>query len=119
MDIKFPIEEDSISGFSRVDAARSAKQKLKNIILTNPGERVMLPNFGVGLKQYLFSNIQNGILENNGAIKQSIISQVSLYAPEIKISSVDVKQEDDSNFLRVSVNYSVNNFFSDTLEIVL
>lgn len=118
MDIKFPIEENDISGFSRVDTARSAKQKLKNIILTNPGERVMIPNFGVGLKQYLFSNIQNGNIQNSEDIRQRIISQVSRYSPDIRINSVEIV-ENYENSIKVSVFYSVSNFFNDTLEIVL
>ena len=31
-------------------------QNLKMVILTNPGERVMDPLFGVGISRYLFEN---------------------------------------------------------------
>jgi phage baseplate assembly protein W len=59
MDIKFPLVENDISVFERADLVQTARQKLKNIVLTNPGERVMLPNFGVGIKRYLFSQNSN------------------------------------------------------------
>ena len=31
------------------------RQNLKMLLLTNPGERIMMPNFGVGIRTYLFS----------------------------------------------------------------
>ena len=33
------------------------KQNIKNIILTNPGERVMDPDFGVGVSRFLFEQV--------------------------------------------------------------
>ena len=30
------------------------QQNLKMVLLTSPGERIMDPNFGVGMKRYLF-----------------------------------------------------------------
>ena len=32
----------------------TVKQNLKMLMLTTPGERIMLPNFGAGLIKYLF-----------------------------------------------------------------
>ena len=120
MDIKFPLVENDVSGFERVDIAGSAKQKLKNIVLTNPGERVMLPNFGVGLKRYLFSNNANGTPVESGQVdlKQNIIRQISQYAPEIAVVSVDIVTNEQDYVMKVSIKYNVRNVFSDTLEIV-
>jgi len=119
MDIKFPIEENDISGFSRVDVIKSAKQKLKNIILTNPGERIMLPNFGVGIKRYLFSQLPNGekTVRNASELKTRILNQVSQYAPNIGIVSIDVEVLEDYK-ASIKIVYNVNNLVSDTLEIV-
>ncbi|HAW79930.1 MAG TPA: hypothetical protein DCX27_09605, partial [Balneola sp.] len=41
----------------------SIQQNFKNILLTSKGERVMLPNFGVGLRSFLFSNFTPSLLE--------------------------------------------------------
>ena len=119
MDIKFPIEENDISGFSRVDIVASAKQKLKNIILTNPGERVMIPNFGVGLKRYLFSQLPNGerTVRDASELKARILNQTSQYAPNIGIVSIDVMVTEEYK-VNIKIVYNVNNMVSDTLEIV-
>ena len=43
------------------------KQNFKNLILTAPGERIMDPNFGVGIRNFLF--------ENDGELLYSGISE--------------------------------------------
>ena len=47
-----------------------ARQNLKIIILTNPGERVMDPLFGVGLQRYLFEN-------QSSTLTSSILGRIS------------------------------------------
>ena len=42
----------------------NARQNLKNLILTIPGERVMNSDFGVGFSSLLFENSNNQIIED-------------------------------------------------------
>ena len=57
LSIKTPIVYDSTDGFAmNKTLPELVRQNLKMLILTNPGERVMDPNFGVGINRYLFSN---------------------------------------------------------------
>ena len=52
---KLPLTLNPINGFENNQTVPSVVlQNLKMIILTSPGERIMDPNFGVGIKQYLF-----------------------------------------------------------------
>jgi phage baseplate assembly protein W len=119
MDIKFPLVENDISVFERADLVQTARQKLKNIVLTNPGERVMLPNFGVGIKRYLFSqNSEQNFINVSSDIQRRISDQVNQYAQNLSIVSVNIDNKDE-NTLNVRIVYNVNNLFSDTLEIVV
>ena len=60
--IKTPITFDSGDGFTMLKTLPEVvKQNLKMLILTNPGERVMDPNFGVGIQKFLFSNFSENI----------------------------------------------------------
>ena len=59
----------------------------------------MLPDFGAGLRRFLFNNLnQSTSLE----IKSEIESQVKKYLPFIKIEEVDV-YEDSSNLNKLTV----------------
>ena len=53
------------------DVLQAMEQNLKNLVLTSPGERVMDPLFGVGLKNFLFE--QNVEFNDTNKIKGLII----------------------------------------------
>ena len=60
--VAIPLLKSSNDGFQMLKTIQATvKQNLKMIILTNPGERIMDPDFGVGIKTYLFSNFNEGI----------------------------------------------------------
>jgi len=61
------------------------RQNLKNVLLTNPGERIMDINFGVGLNSFLFEQ-DSEILYSK--ITGRINEQVSKYLPYVKILDV-------------------------------
>ena len=52
--VKLPLEIDPRDGpyASIDDLTEVVRQNFKNLILTVPGERVMLPDFGVGLLSF-------------------------------------------------------------------
>jgi phage baseplate assembly protein W len=81
------------------------KSNLVNLLLTSVGERVMNPNFGCELKRFVFE----GINENNiSDLKVSINNSISLYIPEITVSSIDVISNKDSNLIDITVSYVLN-----------
>jgi len=71
------------------------KQNLKMLLLTIPGERMMDPLFGVGIKQYLF---EMNDTETYGRIGNDIRIQVSKYLPFIEINDILITggADDDS-----------------------
>jgi len=56
--VKLPLSRDPESGYKLNKTLKQvARQNLKMLVLTAPGERIMIPEFGVGLRNYLFENI--------------------------------------------------------------
>lgn len=82
------------------------KQNLRMLVLTDRGERIMLPNFGVGLRRFLFNNFsQTTKIE----IESAIIEQVKRYMPFVSIQSVDVLEDtNDINKLVVQISFYVS-----------
>ena len=62
-----------------------AKSNLLNVLLTEPGERVFLPNFGVGIRQLLFENNPDTTY-----IKEKIDNQLKTHVVEIELMDVEV-----------------------------
>ena len=73
--VALPIQRDSADGFRMLkDFRKLIAQNLKMLVLTNPGERVMEPEFGVGMKRYLFQNFsENVYAEIDGKIREQIL----------------------------------------------
>ncbi len=85
------------------EIAQLAKQNLKMIILTSPGERTWNPDFGVGAKRALFehkSRVQS-YLNNN------IRQQVAKYAPYITIRGISFNSDDDYNSATITINFII------------
>ena len=73
------------------------------LLLTVPGERVMDPLYGVGLKRYLFKNFTQITFSE---IDTRIREQVSIYMPALQINEIEFTGSDfDSNSLVVRISY--------------
>ena len=74
------------------------------LLLTNPGERIMVPDYGVGLSQYLFSNYGD---DTEGKIRTAIFKQTSIYLPVINIQNILMRDTDPGrNVLSIKIYYS-------------
>jgi len=106
LNVKLPITRNDVDGFTMIKDLKSLlNQNLKMIILTNPGERVMDPNFGVGINAYLFENFNNSIYTD---IRNRILEQVSVYLPVITIDSITFDgSNEEQNLLGISISYSI------------
>lgn len=93
------------------------KQNLKMIVLTNPGERIMMQNFGVGLRHLLFEQDQKGMEES---IRTKIYDQTGKYLPVVDIVDVLVERNDgnvrspeDNYTVRVKIFYDIPELMDD------
>jgi len=103
---KIPLALDSESGYALTKTLKAnIKQNLKMLVLTNPGERVFIPNFGVGVKSFLFESVGQ---ETFSAIDNKIREQVSLYMPFLNIERVQFMQSDlDASKINIKITYTV------------
>ena len=100
--VAFPLDEvNMFKGTTTVK--EQVKSNLINLLLTEQGERVNEPNFGVGLKKLLFE--QNINKEN---LEEKINFQVNFYIPEITLISVSVGSIDDENKVYLTISYRFN-----------
>lgn len=112
-----PLQKDNTDGFYSLTKtlADNVKQNFKNLILTSPGERVMISDFGVGIRNYLFEN-NTTILQNEISVK--ISEQVSTYMPFLRIENLEfIDQNEQMIGLRIFYSVPSQNFF-DMFEIV-
>ncbi len=104
---KLPLFKDSTEGtyIMNHSAKESIAQDLKMLVLTNPGERMMNPSYGVGLKHLLFSQNTEDL---ESEIKEKITSQVANYMSFISIEDIQVQTSEVSeNGLYIILKYYI------------
>tara|TARA_R100000808_G_C2094221_1_gene113477 strand:+ start:264 stop:557 length:294 start_codon:yes stop_codon:yes gene_type:complete len=79
------------------------------LVLTMPGERVMLPGFGVGLYGFLFEQINEDTFSN---ITEKIVEQVGFYMPAVNLEEIKFVTSDEDralafNEVQVSIKYNI------------
>lgn len=106
-----PLTLDPITGYKMLDNIKDVvKQNFKMLILTNPGERIMLPDFGIGMYTFLFEQ-DNPLLYQR--IQQRIQTQTAKYLPFITVQDVQFdSMETNSEYtenrtLKVTVTYYI------------
>ena len=109
--VSLPLTYDSVDGPYELNKNLRdvVKQNLKNLVLTSPGERVMLPDFGVGARRFLFEP-NTGLVFSD--LKSKITSQVTKYLPFIQLEDLIVltSEQDASlspNSARLILKYNI------------
>ena len=100
--VAFPFNADAV--FNQTFTQKEqVKSNLINVLLTEPGERVNLPDFGVGLKNLLF---ETTIDTTN--LEARIDNQVQIYIPEITLISAETDFSPDEHILYIKITYRYN-----------
>jgi phage baseplate assembly protein W len=103
-----PLSTSAIDGaFSMlVDPKEAIKQNLRFLILTAPGERIRIPDFGVGIRNYLFENYTPQL---EAQIINKIQEQARIYMPYIAITDIIFNTENiDNSQIGLAIEYSID-----------
>jgi phage baseplate assembly protein W len=85
---------------SRQEDDRLIKNDILQLLLTVPGERVMRPDFGVPLRNFVFEHSIGSDLEILGA---DIVEALTRQEPRVTVDEVTVIPDDNRNGLQVRV----------------
>ena len=95
--------------------AENTKQNIKNVILTSPGERVMIPDFGVGIRRFLF---ENDTPEASAELRSRILTQLATYMPSVVVKELEVFTVEQ--VLNIKLVYFISGILSnDVLDLSL
>jgi len=85
------------------------KNNLKQLLTTQPGERILLPDFGCNLRQFLFQPLDSITIER---IKRQVITSItkyltSVYIQDIKVEELDEIGPDNNQVINVKLRIKV------------
>ena len=95
-----PLNEDLIALKDRTAIARA----LKNIVLTGRGEKFFSPDFGSGVSESLFENLDEVTAL---AIRDEIEFSIINYEPRVDLVDVEVIPDYDGNQYYVVITYII------------
>jgi phage baseplate assembly protein W len=105
-----PLVLDKRDGYAMNKSIKDVvKQNFRMLLLTSPGERIMIPNFGVGLRRFLFEPLDR---QQFGRVESRVMDQVNTYMPFLTITDINFLTAEESpslgsNTLSISVKYSI------------
>jgi phage baseplate assembly protein W len=109
----FPIAPGLDDEIDMVSDADDIRESIRIILETDPGERVMRPDFGAGLRRMVFEPINTSTM----ALAQHRVQEALVaWEPRIDVQDVVVTAEDAaSGVLRIRIDYVIratNTFYN-------
>jgi phage baseplate assembly protein W len=92
-------------GFAWVSDAEAVEQAIRSLLLTEPGERLRRPDYGVGLRRWLFAN---NTLELRTQIARAIEDSLTRDEPRIRLQAVEVNSDSSQpTVLTIAIAYEI------------
>lgn len=83
----YPITKHPRGFFRTQEGVDQVKSDLLVLLLTEPGERVMLPEFGTSLKKFLFEQNDSVVYQQ---VREEIARAISTWEPRIAVQDIYV-----------------------------
>jgi uncharacterized protein len=99
---RFPFRPDTNGAMTSVGGMELIRQSITIILDTEPGERIMLPSFGCGLRRYL---MEPNALSTRTAMAEDITTALRLWEPRIRLVNVAVTPDKDPSLVWIDIAY--------------
>ncbi len=84
------------------EGAEKVRQSIRLILETEPGERIMRPTFGCGLRRYL---MKPNTASTRALIERDVSDAIANWEPRITLQQVSVTPGDDPALIFIVISY--------------
>jgi phage baseplate assembly protein W len=114
------VRKDLFPNLVNADVSRrideeSVKESVKNLVLTETGERLFQPNVGCDIKRMLFENFTT---QTKLSMESSIRTTIEQYEPRCQLLSVDARTTESENAVSITIIFNIINI-QEPVELVL
>jgi hypothetical protein len=103
--IAFPPRVGGDGRFAWSAGPDNIRESVRVILLTEPGERVMLPEFGAGLRRFLF---EPNVVSTHRAVEEAIVQALGRWEPRVNLDAVEVQPAaDDAQAAIATLRYTL------------
>ena len=100
--VRFPLRPQSGGGLAWAGGEALIRQSIETILDTEPGERVMRPTFGCGLRRYL---MEPNSTATRAAIGAEITEALTRWEPRIRVTEVDVTPGEERTLVWIDIAF--------------
>ncbi len=99
--LAFPVSPvDAALGVA--EGAEKVRQSIRIILDTEPGERLMRPGFGCGLRRYLMAP---NTASTRALIQRDVSDALGSWEPRVRLQDVSVTPGDDPALVLIAISY--------------
>lgn len=84
----------------------AVKEAIKNLLLTDRGERLMQPNLGGNIRAMLFENNTPAVIK---IIQEQVRETIAQFEPRAEVIDIIVQSQIDDNKVSITVNFYIVN----------
>jgi uncharacterized protein len=98
-----PVAPDASGRLPIVSGPEKVRQAIYTLLDTDPGERVMRPDFGCGLRRYL---MQPNNPATRAGIQREITQSLTRWEPRVKLVDIAFTPTDDRAMVLIEIHYA-------------
>ena len=102
--LSFPVAPHPNGSLLSAEGTDKIRQAIQLILETEPGERIMRPEFGAGLRAYLF---EPNTPSTRALIQRDVIDALEQWEPRIDVDEVDVVRGVDASMVDITISYTI------------
>jgi phage baseplate assembly protein W len=98
----FPVAPGAARRLELATGPDKVQQAIRIILETEPGERIMRPTFGCGLRRYLMTP---NTVATRSLIQRDVAQALAQWEPRIRLDQVSVTAGDDPALVLIAISY--------------
>lgn len=111
--LNFPSGEVASAGyFRKISGNKLLMGTLKQLLLTEKGERVMIPNFGVNIRRFLFDPFDEDTFMG---IREEVLDAIEQFLPTVRVLKFAAYNMNNAGISGISINLTVQDISSSNL----
>ncbi len=101
--VGFPVRPDPVrNDVALRSGAEKVREAIEIILRTEPGERIMRPAFGCGLKQFF---MEPNTVATRARLQRTVQRALEVHEPRITVKQVSATPGDDPSLIHLAIRY--------------